>query len=119
MYFHIMNHRVTKVHPDDNVLVALANLEAGETVSFTGSAYTLPERVPAKRKFVTASLQPGDEVKMYGVLVGRAVKPIPTGGVVTTANLKHASSDYTVGGRKVQWTAPDVSRFRTKTFMGF
>ena len=30
-----MNHKVTKVHPADNVLVALTNLEEGEAVIIT------------------------------------------------------------------------------------
>lgn len=114
-----MNHKVTKVHPDDNVLVALNNLEEGETVAFDGSEYRLPARVPAKHKFVTADLQPGDPVTMYGVLVGKAEKPIPKGGVITTANLKHAANGFEVGERKLQWITPDVSRFRNRTFLGY
>src|SRR3712207_1167772 len=102
-----MNHRVTKVHPDDNVLVALNNLEEGETVAYDGSEYRLPARVPAKHKFVTDDLKPGDPVTMYGVLVGKAEKPIPRGGVITTANLKHAANGFAVGERKLQWQQPD------------
>jgi altronate hydrolase len=114
-----MNLKVTKVHPDDNVLVALSNLEEGETVSYNGSTFTLPARVPAKHKFVTTDLNPGDEVKMYGVLVGKAEKPIQKGGVITTSNLKHASSGFEIGERKLQWKQPDVSKFAEKTFMGY
>jgi altronate hydrolase len=114
-----MNLKVTKVHPDDNVLVALSNLEEGETVSYNGSTFTLPARVPAKHKFVTTDLNPGDEVKMYGVLVGKAEKPIQKGGVITTSNLKHASSGFEIAERKLQWKQPDVSKFAEKTFMGY
>lgn len=114
-----MKHRVTKVHPDDNVLVALANLEEGELVQYAGEQITLPGRVPAKHKFVTGDLQPGDEVKMYGVLVGRAEKPIAKGGVITTANLKHAASGFAIGERRTAWQGPDVSRFQNRTFNGY
>jgi altronate hydrolase len=114
-----MNHRVTKVHPDDNVLVALTNLEEGEKIKFDGNEYQLPNRVPAKHKFVINDLQPGDEVKMYGVLVGKAEKAIPKGGVITTANLKHAGNGFTIGERKLQWKKPDVSKFQNKTFLGY
>lgn len=114
-----MNHKLAKVHPDDNVLVALVNLEEGETVSYNGSDFVLPARVPAKHKFVTADLQPGDEVKMYGVLVGKAQKPIPRGGVITTSNLAHAASGFEIRERNLSWTPPDVTRFRDKTFHGF
>lgn len=114
-----MKHRVTKVHPDDNVLVALANLEEGEVVSWNGSEFHLPNRVPAKHKFVTADLHPGDPVTMYGVLVGKAEKPITKGGVITTANLKHAANGFEVGERKLQWNRPDVSKFEHRTFLGY
>ncbi|MDQ3847314.1 MAG: UxaA family hydrolase, partial [Bacteroidota bacterium] len=89
-----MKHRVAKVHPDDNVVVALANLEEGERVAYNGSEYVLTSRVPAKHKFVTEDLQPGDSVIMYGVLVGKAEKPIRKGSVITTSNLKHAANDF-------------------------
>jgi altronate hydrolase len=114
-----MNLKVTKVHPDDNVLVALTNLEEGEIVSYNDSSFTLPSRVPAKHKFVTADLKAGDEVKMYGVLVGKAEKPIPKGGVITTSNLKHAANDFEIGERKLQWKQPDVSKFKERTFLGY
>lgn len=114
-----MNHKVAKVHPDDNVLVALANLEEGEVVNFNGSTYTLPGRVPAKHKFVTSELQPGDKITMYGVLVGKAQHVIPEGGVITTSNVKHAANDFEIGERNLSWNVPDVSRFQGRTFLGF
>ncbi len=114
-----MKHRVTKVHPNDNVLVALANLEEGERVTYNGSEFVLASRVPAKHKFVTTDMQPGDPVTMYGVLVGKAEKPIPKGGVITTFNLKHAANSFEVGERKLQWNKPDVSKFRNRTFLGY
>jgi altronate hydrolase len=114
-----MIHKLAKVHPEDNVLVALVNLEEGETVAYNGLSYTLPARVPAKHKFVTVDLQPGDEVKMYGVLVGKAQKAIPKGGVITTSNLKHAADGFEIRENKLTWTPPDISKFQNKTFNGF
>jgi altronate hydrolase len=114
-----MSHKVAKVHPDDNVLVALTNLEEGETVSYNGASYTLPGRVPAKHKFVINELKPGDIITMYGVLVGKAQNVIPKGGVITTSNVKHAANSFEVGERKLTWNVPDVSRFQNRTFMGF
>jgi altronate hydrolase len=114
-----MNHKVTKVHPGDNVLVALANLEEGEEVKYNGDAYTIIGKVPAKHKFVTRDLLPGDEVFMYGVLVGKAQNFIPRGSAITTSNVKHAAGSYEVGERKLTWQKPDVSKFADKTFAGF
>jgi altronate hydrolase len=114
-----MNHKVTRIHPDDNVLVALTNLEQGEIISYNKKEIQLPGRVPAKHKFVLNELQPGDEIKMYGVLVGKAEKPIPLGGVITTSNVKHAANGFEIRERKVQWSPPDVSSFQNATFKGY
>src|SRR4051812_21749039 len=108
---------VTKVHPDDNVLVALLNLNKGDRVSYNGGQYTLVDAVPAKHKFVTTSLQPGDPIIMYGVLVGRAESPISQGGLITTSNVKHAANNYEIRDRKLNWKQPDVSKWKDKTFM--
>jgi altronate hydrolase len=114
-----MTHRVTKIHPDDNVLVALTDLREGDTMHYDGVQVVLPSRVPAKHKFVVTDLHTGDPVFMYGVLVGKAQKEIPKGGVITTLNVKHAANSFDIGERKLTWNKPDVSKFKDKTFLGF
>jgi altronate hydrolase len=114
-----MNHKITKVHPHDNVLVALSDLSVNEKVQYNGEDYTLIDRVPAKHKFVMQDMQPGDELFMYGVLVGKAETVIPKGSRITTSNVKHAANGFEVGERKLEWHKPDVSKFINKTFMGF
>src|SRR5690606_27275721 len=114
-----MSTKILKIHPSDNVYVALSDLKAGEQVSFNGSAVTLTENIPAKHKFVMSPLEPGAEVIMYGVLVGKAVKPISAGGSINTQNVKHTSSSFSSKTKEVKWTAPDVSRWKDKTFMGY
>ncbi len=114
-----MNHKVTKVHPHDNVLVALTNLEEGEQVSYNGEDYTIIGKVAAKHKFVTEDRWPGDELFMYGVLVGKAQTFIPRGSAITTANVKHAANNFEVGERKLNWPRPDVAKYKDKTFLGY
>ena len=114
-----MNHRVTKVHPDDNVLVALTTLEKGEKIAYNGDEYLLSDTIPAKHKFVTEELQPGDPITMYGVLVGKAQNFIHKGGLISTSNVKHAASGFEVGERKLNWPKPDVAKFQNKTFLGY
>jgi altronate hydrolase len=114
-----MNHRVTKVHPDDNVLVALTNLEKGDTVAYNGNSYLMADYIPAKHKFVTEDRNPGDIITMYGVLVGKAQTLIPKGGLISTSNVKHAANGFEVGARKLTWPTPDVSKFKDRTFMGY
>jgi len=114
-----MNHKVTKVHPADNVLVALTNLGEGTVVNYDGEDYTIIGKVPAKHKFVTKDIMPGDELFMYGVLVGKAQHFIPRGSAITTSNVKHAAKGFEVGERKLGWPKPDVSKFKDKTFIGY
>jgi len=114
-----MNHKVTKVHPADNVLVALTNLGEGTVVNYDGEDYTIIGKVPAKHKFVTKDIMPGDELYMYGVLVGKAQHFIPRGSAITTSNVKHAAKGFEVGERKLGWPKPDVSKFKDKTFIGY
>ena len=78
-----MQHKVLKVNPSDNVIVALRNLEAGENIAFEGENYILPNAIKAKHKFVTEDLVVGDYVTMYGVLVGKAIQPIKRGEQIT------------------------------------
>ncbi|HVU54362.1 MAG TPA: altronate dehydratase family protein [Puia sp.] len=110
---------VLKVHPADNVLVALANLLKDEKVVFEGTEYTMQETVKAKHKFATVDLAAGDSIIMYGVLVGKAQQPIQKGGLISTSNVKHAASDFNVGERHTEWAKPDVSAFKGRTFNGY
>lgn len=115
-----MLHKVLKVNPSDNVIVALRDLPAGEVVDFEGESYLLPHTVYAKHKFVTHDLETGDAVTMYGVLVGRASQPIKRGEPVTTYNLKHDSEPYSTAKRQpYSWTPPDVSKWVGRTFKGY
>ena len=36
-----MKHIVTKVHPDDNVIVALKDLKQGDKVTYNGNTFTI------------------------------------------------------------------------------
>jgi altronate hydrolase len=74
-----MPNKVLKLDPRDNVLIALADLRKGEQIAFDSQTYTLESDVPAKHKFATEELAIGASVRMYGVMVGTAVKPIPRG----------------------------------------
>ncbi|MEQ1677148.1 MAG: altronate dehydratase family protein [Chitinophagaceae bacterium] len=114
-----MKHRVLKVHPTDNVIVALTNLSKGEMISFEGSEYILQEDIPAKHKFFIQDMKTGDEVTMYGVLVGKVQKDIPKGSRMSTENVKHAAEPYAYRNATFDWQAPDVSKFKGRTFNGY
>ena len=112
--------RVLRIHPNDTVLVALANLGAGDVVEDAGDRLTIAGAVAAKHKVARRDLAPGDPVIMYGVLVGRATQPIACGAALTTGNVRHdaAPIDLTVPVAR-PWTPPDVSRLAARTFDGY
>ena len=114
-----MKHKVLKVHPKDNVIVALTNLSKGEIISFNGKEYTLQDNIAAKHKFFEKEMQAGDEVIMYAVLVGKAQTTIPAGGLMTTENVKHAALPFAYRESHFKWHAPDVSKFKNRTFNGY
>ncbi|PRY38319.1 altronate hydrolase [Spirosoma oryzae] len=115
-----MPARVLKVHPADNVIVALRDLSAGETIEFDQQTYTLPYAVSAKHKFVTEDRQIGDPITMYGVLVGKAMQPIRRGEPITTFNLKHSADRYGIDKRQpYDYQPPDVTKWQDRTFMGY
>ncbi len=111
--------KVLKLDPHDNVLVALTALAANQPVTYAGKTYVPAANVPAKFKFVEHEMPVGAGVVMYGVIVGKVREPIPAGGVVTTKNLTHDASAYSTTRSPHPWTAPDVSSWRQRTFLGY
>lgn len=114
----MVNHAL-RIHPLDNVEVALANLSGGDRVRTANGDAILLQDVPAKHKFAVEDFDLDDEVVMYGVLVGKATVPIKKGELISTSNIRHASNDYRIGHRKTDWVQPDVSDWRHRTFMGY
>jgi altronate hydrolase len=110
---------VVKMHSDDNVLVVLTDLEKEEKVFFEEETYVLQEAVKAKHKFYTTDLSLGNEVIMYGVLVGKVQCDVVKGSLMTTENLKHAAEPYGYRDVNFIWQAPDVSKYKDSTFKGY
>jgi altronate hydrolase len=114
-----MHRSVLQLDSRDNVLIALTDLKAGEQIEFAGQVYALPKSVPAKHKFAMRSLDIGDNVIMYGVLVGRAVKPIAEGELLTTSNIQHQAAPFHEQSDEFHWAPPDISRWQHRTFLGY
>lgn len=108
-----------QIHPKDNVLVALQDLEEGTEIRFAGKEYRLPNRVKAKHKFAHTPLVPNQEIYMYGVLVGKTRVALGLGELLTTENIYHAAGDFSLGERKLDWVPPNVANFTGRTFNGF
>jgi altronate hydrolase len=111
-----MASKFLKIHPKDNVYVALTDLRKGERIT---DALVLADDVPAKHKFLDKPLSTDEDVIMYGGVVGKAMSPIGAGGVIGTHNVKHKGTPYSGKTKQYSWTPPDVSKFKDRTFMGY
>ena len=114
-----MNLNVLQLDSRDNVLIALTDLKAGDRIAFGGEIYSLSKNVPAKHKFAMHGLAVGDNVLMYGVLVGGAVKPIAAGELLTTGNIQHQAAPFQEQSGEFRWTPPNVSHRKQQTFQGY
>lgn len=114
-----VNKNILKVHPSDNIIVALQDFSAGEEISFDGRKIRLMEPIHTKHKFAESDFTEGDTIYMYGVIIGKAIRPIPAGARISRENVVHASAEYSIGKRQADWQPPDVSRFSNRTFYGY
>ena len=72
-----------RIHPGDNVAVALRTIPAG--IIFDG--VTAKEKIPQGHKMALADLRVADDVKKYGFSIGHATAEIPAGAWVHTHNM--------------------------------
>jgi altronate hydrolase len=61
----------------------------------------------------------GSEVFMYGVLVGKAFKPLKRGELLTVGNIHHQAAPFHEKSGEYRWTAPDISPWKQRRFMGY
>lgn len=108
-----------KIHPHDNVLVALRDLVSGTSIFFNDHSFPLRQNISAKHKFFENDMHAGDDVIMYGTLVGKVQSDILKGELMTTINTKHAAAAYAYRNKKYKWQPPDISVFSKKTFKGY
>ena len=114
-----MSTSIIKIHPADNVIVALNNLALNSEVVLEGEVFTLLDEIPAKHKFYTEDLQEGSSVKMYGVLVGKVTKAVKRGQLMSIQNLKHAADPYGFRNFNYEWSTIDVTKWKDRTFNGY
>lgn len=115
-----MPDKVLQVDPHDNVLMALATLDLGAAIKVSESSPVIAKQtIPAKHKMALVDLNPGDLVRMYGMVVGEAVEAIPRGGLLTTQNVQHRAGAYTAARQPVTYPVPDSSPWAGRTFLGY
>ncbi len=110
-----------KIHPLDNLMVALVDLQVGEKITHGKDIFQLKTAVLAKHKFALKDFNSGEEVLLYGVVVGRATKNIAKGEAIHTHNLTHDTEAYQVPVKveKQEWSAPLIEKYNKKNFLGY
>ena len=116
-----LKSKILKIDPLDNVLVALSDLQMGETIENDGFSICLNENISAKHKFAIKEIGIGDTIYMYGVVVGRAKQQIKRGEAITTQNVIHEIEEYSIPSKNnnISWDCPESELFSKKTFLGY
>lgn len=83
-----MKHPLLRIHPADNVAVALEQIEAGRQVAINGSTLAVCSPISRGHKVALAPIAAGENVIKYGSPIGHATAPIAPGEWVHTQNLK-------------------------------
>ena len=114
-----VRQKTVRLHPVDDVLVALQDLKKGDTIQDGKLHLQVISDILAKHKIVIRDFNVGDQVKMYGVVVGKVLKPIAKGEAISTQNLKHDSKAFEVRLAPNTWEPPDVVKWRSSEFNGY
>ncbi len=114
-----MSNNYIQIHPKDNIIVAIKDLREGEEFTIDKIKGKLQQDIQAKHKFALHDFTIGDELFMYGVLIGVTTKRITQGAAITIDNVEHASSKFDSTQEKTSWIAPDISKWKNRTFKGY
>ena len=83
--------KLLRISPEDNVAVATAAIEPGQTFSIDDVSIVAVDRVATGHKMALTAVAAGEKVIKYGAPIGSAICDIQPGQHVHTHNLK---SDY-------------------------
>lgn len=106
-----------KIHPKDNVAVALCPLLSGEILHIDDTDIALKENIPQGHKFALKTIPCGDQIVKYGNPIGLSTTTIPTGSWVHTHNLKTGLNDILTYSYKKNIT--ELAHSSSNTFLGY
>jgi D-threo-aldose 1-dehydrogenase len=79
------------LHPDDNVLVCITPIAAGEALAVGGAQLRAAQDLGVGHKLACRPIAPGEKILKYGAPIGSATRAIAPGEWVHMQNMK---SDY-------------------------
>jgi altronate hydrolase/galactarate dehydratase len=107
--------RIIRLHPHDNVIIALSDFASGETDKAFN--LTLSQSIKRGHKIAASRILAGENILRYGQIIGQAMCDIAPGEHVHTHNLgmgKH-SNDYAFASEALTF-GPAV---KERTFQGY
>lgn len=105
-----------RIHPSDNVAVALADLSAGASVGATAARGP----VPRGHKIALRPIRAGEPVLKYGYPIGKASRDIAPGEHVHSQNVaSHLGADFAAAAFGGAPNPPALPAPRRRTFEGF
>ncbi len=113
-----MTNKYIQIHATDNVVVAITDLHAGETILVEGKEITLSDDVPTGHKIALKDFKQGDFIVKYGYPIGHAREEIKTGSLVNEKNIKtnlEGLLEYTYTPQPASALPPKENR----TFKGY
>jgi altronate hydrolase len=111
--------RYLKIHEKDQVVVALEPFTVADKIQLGSEDVEVLEEIPVKHKMAIQNLEPGDPIRMYGLTIGKATRPIFKGHRISVENTSHATESYQTKSSTYYWKQPDISKFVGKTFQGY
>ncbi|OLS40960.1 UxaA family hydrolase [Bacillus sp. MRMR6] len=79
---------IIQLNEHDNVVVALKDLQAGQTVIVQGTMIELKEGIKRGHKVASKDIATGEDVVKYGYPIGHAIKEVAVGEHIHTQNTK-------------------------------
>lgn len=114
-----MNAQLLQIHPQDNVAVALAAVEAGTSCHVAGEDFQTRQAIPRGHKVALRSIAEGENVIKYGQPIGHTTAAVAPGDWIHVHNIKTNLSGTETYSYKPSPETPTTPATGQKTFRGF
>src|ERR1041385_7174506 len=113
--------KIIRIHPRDNVAVALEPLAANVRLDDAGTTIVVASEVPSGHKVSLTKIESGQPIFKFGFPIGRATRRIDAGEWVHSHNLETALGDNVEYHYSPEQAKPPMrdsdSTFRAETSM--
>ena len=83
--------QVILLHPNDNILVCVAHINAGDVIDIDGESVSVGQNIEVGHKLARHALNLGDKIYRYGAPIGSMTQSVAKGEHVHMHNMQ---SDY-------------------------